>query len=164
MFGVAAPLLCFGILLFFSSDLIRSSGGGPRVAPDVLALTIYAALCVTAFVASWIRAPRDDSIDAALHGAMFGAVLFAAPWALVMIPLTVLVVAALSPLALLGACAPIGFVVYYRALRERWPSGRATRGRLWARLAGCIVPMLTCVALWAALSAFAESSQTVAID
>jgi hypothetical protein len=166
VFGVAGPLLCFGSLLFVSFD------PGPWVDPAAAALAIYAVLCVTAFVASWIRAPRDDSIDAALHGVMLAAVLFAALWTLVMIPLTVFAVGlaigmqdpAIAVLAPLGACAPIGFVVYYRALRERWPKRRATRGRLVARLAGGFVPMLTCAALWATLSACVESYPRVAID
>jgi hypothetical protein len=166
VFGVAGSLVCFGFLPFSSFD------PGPWVDPAAAALAIYAGLCVTVFVVSWVRPPRDDSFDAALHGAMLAAVVFAGPWALAMIPMTVFAVGlaiamqdlAIGVLAPLGACAPIGFVVYYRALRSRWPNRQATRDHRMARRAGCFVPFLTCAALGAALSVFGESCWRVAID
>jgi hypothetical protein len=159
VFGVAAPLLCFGLLVFAIQDLVSWP------------LAFYVAVCVASFVASWIRAPRDDSLDAALRGAMFGAVLFAVPWALVMVPLT-LVVACLTQgelgsigvvLSMLGACAPIGFVVYYRAYSARWVRRRALRDRPKAQCVGFFVPLLACGALWAGLGAYARSVEQAVV-
>ncbi len=149
---MAGPLVCFGILVLAIHDLVSWP------------LALYVAVCVASFVASWIRAPRDDAFDAALRGAMFGATLFAAPWAFVMVPLTLVAVCSTwgefgsigLVMAMLGACAPIGFVVYYRTFSVRWGrrSPRSERPR--AQCAGFFAPLLLCGALWSGLNEYAR--------
>ncbi len=109
LFGVFVPLACFGVLL--------------AVAPDLWLwpMALFVLTCVAAYVTSWLRAPRDDGFDAALHGAMFAATAFGGVWGVsaglltLVVGLAVLVEPAdleLIHWLAFGAAAPCGFVAY----------------------------------------------------
>lgn len=149
--GVAAPLVCFGALL--------------AAAPDLWfwPMALFVLVCVAAYVTSWLRAPRDDDFDAALHGAMFAATAFGALWGIGigMLTLLILFVALCEPSAglefvpfiLLGAAAPAGFVAYLRLQRsrwpDRWPRRARSRPRTAAVLSGLLGPGAACLTLFA---------------
>jgi len=153
LFGVAAPLVCFGVLLAAMPELW------------LWPMALFVVTCVAAYVASWLRAPRADAVDSALHGAMVAATAFGGLWGIGIGGLTVLggtpLLRGESPgaeyaiLLVLGAAAPCGFVAYMRGLRQRWPENKSWRASSLAQtcalLGGCFGPGAACVALFVLL-------------
>ncbi len=152
LFGVVAPLVCFGALLAAAPDLW------------LWPMAIFVLPCVAAYVTSWLRAPRDDAFDAALYGAMLAATAFVGVWGVraglltILIGLAVLVESAdlefIHWLAF-GAAAPCGFVACVWRLRDR--RSRPVRKRRTARartaivLVGFLSPGAVCLSLLAVL-------------
>lgn len=158
LFGVAAPLVCFGVLLAAAPDLW------------LWPMALFVFTCVAAYVTGCLRAPREDAFDAALHGAMFAATAFGGVWGVSAGLLTL--VAGLAVLVqpadlelihwlALGAAAPCGFVAYVWRLSARWPrrtrTRATTRAQTAALLAGFLGPGVVCAALFAVIAARAQA-------
>jgi hypothetical protein len=167
LFGVVAPLVCFGVLLHAS----RETWMWP--------LALFVVTCVAAYVASWLRAPREDALDAALWGALAAATLFAAPWGLFLggvallfgVPFVVLMRDGESIVLLLLSCgAPAGFLAYAHSLDTRWRGAAPWRLRPGLALAGALAPGALCLALYIGIDSRASAveraivANTVAFD
>lgn len=163
LFGVAAPLVCFGVLLHAS----RETWMWP--------LALFVLTCVAAYVACWVRAPRQDAFDALLRGAMFAATIFAAPWALYFGCVAVGFLLFVLPeewrddgrltgehvLVLLAAASPVSWIAYIRCILTRWPrgdrAGVSDAGTTGALLVGLIGPALGCLVLKAWIDVRADA-------
>jgi hypothetical protein len=118
-------------------------------------LALFVVTCVAAYVACWVRAPREDALDAALWGALAAATLFAAPWGLFLggvallfgVPFVVLMRDGESIVLLLLSCgAPAGFLAYAHSLDTRWRGAAPWRLRPGLALAGALAPGALCLA------------------
>lgn len=167
LFGVVAPLVCFGVLLHAS----RETWMWP--------LALFVVTCVAAYVACWVRAPRQDALDAALWGALAAATLFAAPWGLFLggvallfgVPFVVLMRDGESIVLLLLSCgAPAGFLAYAHSLDTRWRGAAPWLLRPGLALAGALAPGALCLALYVGIESRASAveraivANTVAFD
>jgi hypothetical protein len=154
LFGVAAPLVCFGVLLYTS----RQTWMWP--------LALFVVTCVAAYVACWVRAPREDALDAALWGALAAATLFAAPWGLFLggvallfgMPFVVHMRDGESIVLLLLSCgAPAGFLAYAHSLDTRWRGAAPWMLRPGLALAGALAPGALCLTLYIGIDSRASA-------
>ncbi len=166
LFGVAAPLACFGVLLAAAPDLW------------LWPMALFVLTCVAAYATSCLRAPRDDAFDAALHGAMCAATAFGGVWGVSAGLMTLLLIelAALAgsvsfeliPWLAVGVAAPCGFVAYHWRLRDRWPrrarERTTTRAHTFERLVGLLGPGVVCLSLFAMIATRAHAVERRVIE